>query len=304
MNGRSSLSSGDLLADRRFAYAEGAREDGDAEAARDLYHQTLELAPHWPPAHFGLAKALLLVGDTQGAQAALERAIALDPADQLGAAALRASLPQAEAAAGTMPDAYVAALFDEYAPRFDTHLVEKLGYCAPDLLIQALEAAGAPLRFSHVLDLGCGTGLMAKALAGRGTRMTGVDLSRAMLAEAQRSGFYTRLEQAELAAFLSSEADLSADLIIAADVFCYVPDLAPSFVEARRILAKNGLFAFTIQTHQGEGAIVGADQRVHHAIAHVEALAQAHGFVIRHRERASSRVDRGQPVPGAVFVLA
>ena len=297
-------SSGDLLADRRFAYAEGALADGDADAACDLYHQTLELVPLWPPAQFGLAKALMLRGDVELAKAALRQVIALDPADQLGAAPLLASMTQEQAAKSTMPDAYIAALFDDYAPRFDAHLVHKLGYCAPELLVIALEQAGARPHFAHVLDLGCGTGLMAKALQGRAEHITGVDLSSQMLAQAKRAGLYARLEQAELATFLQGEPAASADLVLAADVFCYVPDLAPSFIEVRRLLGKTGLFAFTIQTHLGKGAVIGEDQRVHHAMSYVETLAQAHGFTLCYSAQASSRQDRGLPVPGAVFVLA
>ena len=50
-------SSGDLLADRRYAYAEGLMADGDAAAAADLLRQALELVPDWVPALMALALA-------------------------------------------------------------------------------------------------------------------------------------------------------------------------------------------------------------------------------------------------------
>ena len=39
------MSSGNLDADRRFAYAQGLRQDGDHAAAVDVFVQALELAP-------------------------------------------------------------------------------------------------------------------------------------------------------------------------------------------------------------------------------------------------------------------
>lgn len=298
----STRTSGDLTADRRYAYGDGALADGDFEAARDLFAQTLELVPQWPPAHFALAKACLGLGDRDAAAEALRRVQALDAEDRLGAGVL---LAQIEESPPVMPDAYVAGLFDEYAPRFDGHLVEALNYRAPAMLADLLrDVAGGARRFPAALDLGCGTGLMARALAGRFDGMAGVDLSAGMLAIAQKSGLYVRLEAAELLAFLTREAGASVDLVLAADVFCYVPDLLPVFAEARRVLKSSGLFAFSIQTQEGEGIRIGADSRVHHAPAQIRAWAAAAGLAVARELAASTREDRGQPVPGALFVLA
>ena len=58
--------------------------------------------------------------------------LATDPADAQGAMA-RLSLIGRGDAPGALPEAYVARLFDDYAPRFDVHLTETLGYHAPAL---------------------------------------------------------------------------------------------------------------------------------------------------------------------------
>ncbi len=61
-----------------------------------------------------------------------------------------------------MSNAYVAHLFDDYAPRFENHLVRNLAYRGPEILSEMLRAgaakAGRPFRFGHMIDLGCGTG--------------------------------------------------------------------------------------------------------------------------------------------------
>jgi predicted TPR repeat methyltransferase len=201
-----------------------------------------------------------------------------------------------------MPDAYVAALFDDYAPRFDSHLVEALDYRAPQLLREALLEVNASPCYAQGLDLGCGTGLMAVALAGMCQRLVGVDLSAAMLEQARATRRYERLACSELLVFLRSETSASADLTIAADVFCYVPALGPVFTEVARVLEPGGSFAFTVQVHDGEGVLIGADCRVQHAVSHVVGLLEEAQFEITVQHMVSSRKDRGVPVPGALFV--
>jgi predicted TPR repeat methyltransferase len=170
------------------------------------------------------------------------------------------------------------------------------------LLVEALARAKSPPTFARVLDLGCGTGQMAKALDRSAQSIIGVDLSARMLVEAEKTGLYAALHRAELLKFLAGEAAASADLIIAADVFCYVPDLWPVFTESARVLMTGGTLAFTVQTHAGEGVIVGEDSRMHHAPRHVEALLAQSGLAVLELRDASSRKDRGIDVPGAVFV--
>lgn len=302
----STRSSGDAIADRRYAYGDSAFQDGDHAAARDLFEQVIELAPGWPPAHFVLAKACIELGDADAAKAALNVVLALDRADRLGAGVLLARITGEAATGAAMPDAYVAGLFDEYAPRFDAHLVAALDYRAPELLVERLGASGG-IAASRVLDLGCGTGLMAKALSGAlavPVAFTGVDLSEKMIGIARETGLYARLECAGLLAFLAREAHAAYDLVLAADVFCYVPDLAPVFTEVARVLEAGGRFAFTIQSHAGVGVVIGDDSRVHHAPSLVRALAAGAGLAIADEVEASTRQDRGKPVPGALFVLA
>jgi predicted TPR repeat methyltransferase len=300
-------SSGDLLADRRYAYAEAAWNEGDAAAAADLAGQALDLAPDFAPAHALLGRATAALGRTEEARRALERALALEPDDALGAGidlAQLGVLPEAEA----ISTPYVRALFDEYARRFDRHLVKSLNYRAPDLLRDALRRASSrrfrPFRFGSALDLGCGTGLMARALADVADSVEGVDLSSRMLAAARKTKLYASLTEGDLLAFLAGREAGSADLVVAADVFVYVADLQPVHAEARRVLHRDGLFAYTVQSHGGPGFRLGADGRFAHAESHLRALAAEAGFKVVSCEAVSTRQDRGEDVPGLLLVLA
>ncbi len=296
------VTSGAPAADRRFAYAQGALDDGDAGAAADLAAQALELAPRFAPAHALLGRARAVLGERDAAVAALEAALALDSDDPLGVRldlARLGALPEAQALA----PGFVRALFDAYAPRFDAHLVGALAYRGPAVILAALDAVAPGLTFPAVLDLGCGTGLMGEALRDRAGTLAGCDLSPAMVAAARAKEVYDRLAVAELAAFLDAEPPGGADLAVAADVLVYVGDLAPVFAAAARALAPGGLLAFTVQDHPGEGVRLGEDDRFAHAAAIVHDLARAYGFAAALSELASTRRDRGVDVPGRVVVL-
>jgi predicted TPR repeat methyltransferase len=299
-------SSGDILADRRYTYAQGSFEEGDFAAAADLAAQAIELAPGFVPAHALLGRAQAELGRNEAAIAALNCALALEPDDALGVRidlARLAALPFE----GAITDGYVRALFDDYAPGFDRHLVKKLAYRGPELIAEALERAALKrfrdFSFEVCLDLGCGTGLMAQALAGLYERMEGVDLSPRMLAQAARTKLYDRLHEGELVTFLGKRAEGEADLVLAADVLVYVAALGTVLAETYRVLKRGGLFAFTVQAHEGEGFVLGSDSRYAHSESYLRALAEQTGWSIVLLERVSTREDRGRPVPGWLAVL-
>ncbi|MDP4021618.1 methyltransferase domain-containing protein [Methylobacterium sp. NEAU 140] len=310
-------SSGDILADRRYLYAEGCLADGDFSGAADLAEQALSLAPGYAAAWLLLGRAreglFGLDGDPahrDGARAAYAAARAADPADALGAGMHLARLGCGADPAALSP-AYLRTLFDGYAPRFEAHLVDGLHYVGPALLRTALPAE--PAHFAAALDLGCGTGLMGAAIRDRVGHLGGVDLSPEMLARARAKAVYDRLVTAELGAFLAGEPAASADLCLAADVFIYVADLAPVLREIARVLRPEGLAAFTVQSPDADapgavvgaasGAILGADGRYAHPDAHLAAAAAGAGLAILTCAAADVRRERGRPVPGRVAVL-
>ena len=170
------LSSGNLIADRRFEWARDCEAKGDLAGAADLLTQALELAPGYAPAWFVLGELREKLGDRTGAITACAQARAADPQDRHGAALHLVRLGAEPAAA--MPENYLRALFDSYAARFDQALTEGLNYRAPELLYGAVSAAraGQRMRLGSVLDLGCGTGLAALPFRPFSDWMVGVDL--------------------------------------------------------------------------------------------------------------------------------
>ncbi len=268
------LACGDLIAWRRYAYGKAAAEDGDFDAASEMFEQALEQAPHWPPAWFALAKAREDLGDVAGAAEAFRRTLSADPSDSQCAGPRLAILGRGERPSA-LPQAYVQRLFDDYAARFEAHLTDGLDYRGPAVIVQALDAAAPARRFASALDIGCGTGLAGDALRVRVDRLTGVDISPAMVARARRRGLYDALETADATAFLTRSPPASFDCIVAADALPYFGDLEPVFAACRRALTKAGVLAFSVETFEGDGFRLGPAMRFAHASAYVAEIAAA-----------------------------
>ena len=126
------LSSGNLIADRRYEWARDLKAKGDPAGAADLLTQALELEPGYASAWFALGEVREMLADRAGAIAAFQQARAADPQDRHGASLRLACFGAAPA--GAMPENYVRTLFDAYAPGFERALTEGLGYRAPELL--------------------------------------------------------------------------------------------------------------------------------------------------------------------------
>lgn len=293
-------SSGDLAADRRFDLAMQLRGRGDVAAAADVMSQAIALAPRWAAGRFALAETLAMAGETTASLAAFKAYLELVPSDSMGAAARIHLLAGGDVP--TFSESYVRRLFDQYAPRFDRALTERLAYAVPELLRAMIDRTLPARRFARAIDLGCGTGLVGAALRERVDWLTGVDLSPGMIAEAERKGAYQRLTVGDIVTTLAGERDL--DLALAGDVLCYVRDLAPVFAAVDRALRPGGAFAFSVERGDGAAVTLGPGHRFQHGAALIHQLAGAGGFSIAAEQTARLRQDGGKEVIGLLFILS
>jgi predicted TPR repeat methyltransferase len=298
------LSSGDLIADRRYEFARDLQLKGDLTAAAEVLEQAIERAPDFVSAWFTLGEVRAALGEQDAAVTAFQEACAADPADRHGAAIRLMRLGASPVT--VLPQAYVRSLFDQYAPRFEAELIERLHYRAPSLLFKAVlvvRAAGRkPAFFKRAVDLGCGTGLGAAAFARNVETFIGIDLSPGMIEQARATGLYAALEVDDMTAALARQAGASADLVLAADAMVYVGELAPVLAEVQRVLTAGGLLAFTVETHDGDGVIIGEGLRTAHGADYLRSAIAAAGLSLAHLEPVSPRTERGVPVRGLVVV--
>jgi predicted TPR repeat methyltransferase len=200
------------------------------------------------------------------------------------------------------PRLYVEGLFDSYAADFQTHLVDHLQYQGHRTLTERLLNSGR--RYRSVLDLGCGTGLCGTLVHSIADTIDGVDVSGAMLEQARKHGVYRELFHEDLSTYLAT-TDRRADLVLAADVFVYVGDLAAAFEGIRRILEPDGLFAFTVElSSDGRDVVLLPSLRHAHSESYIRNLARRFGFARVDMLEAPIRYEQTTPIRGLYAYLS
>ena len=172
--------------------------------------------------------------------------------------------------------------------------------------MDALDTLGKSDRFEATLDLGCGTGLMARALNGKTRVIDGIDLSPLMIKQAKKCQLYRHLWVGELVEWLQQSTGQTGhhyDLVIAADVMVYLGDLVPACTSVKAHLTPQGLLAFTVQASKSEGYQLGEDYRYAHSADYLQMLAQSTGYDVVYLDRVVTRKDGGKDVPGFLCIL-
>lgn len=204
----------------------------------------------------------------------------------------------------TQPRSTVSSLFDDYAPRFDMHLVRGLKYKVPERTAQILTELHPDRRF-NLLDLGCGTGLLGVYLGPIQGFIIGVDLSEKMIEQAARHNIYARFHNVNV---LDALRDTPADhyeAITCLDVLVYVGDLTPVIPNAFRILKAGGHFIFSCEAaaEDEDDLVLRKSQRYAHKASHVEQMCRDAGFdEVRIEHLPALRMEGNEPLPGFLVI--
>ena len=193
-------------------------------------------------------------------------------------------------------------LFDGMAEVYDLHVVRRLGYYLPREVAQQIKALHPEGEY-HVLDLGCGTGLLGLYLGRIEGFLIGVDCSRQMVQQAKRHGVYDRFHTVNLHDALAETPAALYHVITALDVFIYAGALQQAIPNAHRILSPGGHFIFSCETAPEGGAelVLQTNGRYAHRRDHVEQLCRNAGFVRVDVEDVVLRKENDQPVHGFVI---
>lgn len=147
---------------------------------------------------------------------------------------------------GTTDSGAVQSYYDEWADNYDATLAE-WQYSAPDdacdLLVPHL-AGGA-----HVLDVGCGTGLLGRALGKRGRfAVDGIDISAESLARAVQRQCYAELIRHDLQVLPLPVQANRYDAATIVGVLSYIEDAEALMRDLCRCVRSGGMITFTQRT--------------------------------------------------------
>jgi predicted TPR repeat methyltransferase len=196
-------------------------------------------------------------------------------------------------------------LFDEFASHYDDTMLDKLGYRA-HLHVRAM-AEGVmppPLSPKRILDLGCGTGLVAVAFKDwlSQSRLDGVDISPRMIEAARARGLYTDLILGDLETVLSQSGALY-DVIVSADTMTYFGDLARVLSGVSKRLEPDGFYIFASEAKSGEGWEQTEVRRFRHSEAYLRSVASCAGLDIIEIIECTLRREKNEPVFGFTVAL-
>jgi len=144
---------------------------------------------------------------------------------------------------GTSDPREVAGRYDEWAQSYDDDLAS-WSYQGPTVVAEIVTTRLPEAR--SVLDVGCGTGLVGRALRARGFTggVRGLDISQASLDIAQQGGAYDSLEHADLQQRLAV-ADDSVDAVVCVGVMTYLPEVEAVWREFARVARPQGVVVVT-----------------------------------------------------------
>ena len=274
-------------------------ELGRLEEAEASYTQAIALKPDFAKAHSDLGNALREVGRLDEAEASYTQAIALKP--NFGEAKhMLAALTGRTTA--TAPRDYVEVLFDNYAAKFESSLVDSLEYKIPKVIAEMIRKDSKFGFLGSIMDLGCGTGLFGMEIKQFCEHLEGIDLSGKMLDKAKGKNVYNKLIKQDIVDYLSN-ATLNFDYFIATDVFIYVGDLSDLF---RLIKSRNktgGKLAFSTEDCGADDFFLEQSGRYSHSKKYIEGLCEKFDYKLRHFETQALRKDKNKYISGGLYLL-
>ena len=141
----------------------------------------------------------------------------------------------------TMTTQGALSLYQHWNAQYDADMQE-WGYSTPKRVASIIR--DADIQASDILDVGCGSGLLARELCpvlSETTRLHGLDVSAPMLALAKELQLFSSLSQCDMGARPWPFADRQFRVAAFSGSLCYCDDKEAALSECHRVLERGGL---------------------------------------------------------------
>ena len=290
---------GDRSTDTLYNMALSHQECKRHELAASLYKQVLEADASHLSSLNNYAYLCHQMGQLDEAQSLYRRLLAINPSHSAARHLVNALTGTTTSSA---PLEYIESVFDSYAGHFEESLLQELHYQTPTELWKLYCKHFPDNNKGLCLDLGCGTGLAGLAFQSACTAIHGVDISENILSVAKEKQIYTSLIKDDILNYLEHDDSLY-NVIIAADVFTYMGDLAPLFNACMKRMDGGGLLIFSVEDGAGNSFGLKDTGRYGHPDIYIRQLCQANGLSLVVSEKSRLRKDRDEWITGSLFIL-
>jgi len=275
-------------------------KENKIDEAIQVFLEVIKLQPNHSEALFRLGKLMSEKGKYDDAIDFFQKSIEYQQVDSLGAIYELAKLGIGKIPKKTPSEAikkfYASKsdLYDEFANQ---------NYNGHKLITDAFVAANGEILGKRILDLGCGTGALGEFFSKYASELVGVDLSKAMLAQAQKTGHYHKLVESDAEKFLAKWQTGSFDYIILAAVLVHYGDLAPIFSALNGAISPNGQVVLTVFVSDEEDIQLTKNNFYSHSDPYIKNIAGQSHFDIVFQDSKIHENDGEEDIYGAVYVL-
>ena len=274
----------------------------DLDSAITHFKHALKINPNNIEALMFCGDALRKQGKLEAATAAYKDILEIDPEN--AQAKFHLATVDDDTVLDKPENDYIRRLFDDYSETFDEDIA-KVNYEVPKKLAEIAKQYVTPSDNGQlsIIDIGCGTGLCGVEFKKFAHYLKGIDISPGMIKAAMRRGVYNDLEENEiLTALVKHQND--TDLVVSADVFVYVGDLESVFLAVTSALKENGLFLFSVESHDGdEDFKLPVTARFTHSRKYIQELAKRRGLELLECNDTEIRTESGSSVTGLLVAL-
>ena len=273
-------------------------ELGQTKSAKKNFQRALELDSKMTEAYINLGNLFKDSGEVKEAIKHYKKALRLDPDDVATQHNLNAILGKTTDRA---PTQYVKEVFDDYAAKFESHLINELGYKMPFILRETVDSWIGKKQFQRGLDIGCGTGICGAVFSDAVNLMVGIDVSEKMLQKSEEKKIYKELILGEINEVLAKRKD-SFDFFVCADVFIYLGDLNELFKNVRKRSRARGVFVFSTEHIEAESYVLLPSGRYAHPQNYINGLLDQYGFKKLSFSIQGIRREEGKWIKGGVYL--
>ena len=277
------------------------QELGRLKEAEASYKKAIKLKPDYAKAHYNLGKVYKTIAKYSKAVECFEKTLELSSEDLLGATLQLATLGKRKIPDKT-PEKYMREFYRKKSKNWNNFDKKKDNYRGHLLIENAFKKTHNISKKIDILDMGCGTGSLARILRPYARSLVGVDLSPDMLFKAEEICLYDSLYEKDLSQYLGEVLNYY-DTVVAAAVLIHFNDLDNIFFLVRDSLKINGRFIFSIFEETQKNKDLNSFLMYAHSDDYVTALSDRLNLKIIYKQKDIHEYHKGNSVPAIIYVL-